>query len=242
MTGYTAASVIAAAQAGGISLPPNFPNSTPAGVSSESVVRLPRKIAVNAGNPIRIYGIVVGGDEFAYAKLSQIAEGTGGKVYRATYSISDITRALLELVDDVGGGGDPEPPSNRPPNVAGAIANPSQIWPPNGQMVPVEITNVTDPDGEAFTIRIIGIAQDEPVNEKNNGHREADGTGVGAPAASLRAERDGDGNGRVYRISFTATDARGASSSGSVTVCVPHDQGGNSTCTDDGQSYDSTVP
>lgn len=240
-TGYTAASVIAAAQAGGISLPPNFPNSVPGDVSSESVVRLPRQIAVNAGNPIRIYGIVVGGDNYAFLKLSQIAEATGGKVYRATYSINDITRALLEAVDDVGGG-DPEPPSNQAPNVASAIANPSQIWPPNGQMVPVAITNVTDPNGDAFTIRITAITQDEPVNAKNNGNRDADGTGVGTSTASVRAERDGDGNGRVYRISFTATDARGASSSGSVTVCVSHDQGGNSTCTDDGQAYDSTVP
>lgn len=53
----------------------------------------------------------------------------------------------------------------------------------------------------------------------------------------LRSERDGYGNGRVYRIAFTASNAAG-SCSGSVTVSVPHDMAHNAI--DDGQNYVST--
>ena len=108
-------------------------------------------------------------------------------------------------------------------------------------MSDIQIKNVTDLDGDAVTITVTGITQDEPVSANGNGH-DFDGSGVGTATAHVRATRDGDGNGRVYRVSFRATDARGASSSGSVTVCVPHDQGGNDTCTDDGQAFDSTNP
>src|SRR5205814_1044106 len=63
--------------------------------------------------------------------------------------------------------------------------------------------------------------------------------------ASVRAERTGTsgvpGNGRVYAINFTATNEAGASCSGTVQVCVPHDQGDPS-CVDDGQRYNSLGP
>ena len=57
--------------------------------------------------------------------------------------------------------------------------------------------------------------------------------------AQVRAERDGFGNGRVYRIAFEAEDGRGGRCDGAVTICVPHDRGAGRTCSDDGQDYDS---
>lgn len=229
-TGYTAASVAAAAAAGGISIA-----SSPVRVSSLADVE-----ASAVTNPIRIYGIVVGGDFEAYASLSQLAEATGGKVYTATYSISDIISALMDAIDDIGNE-EPPPSANNGPDVSAAIASPSQLWPANNKMIPIAITNLNDAEGDEFTITITGITQDEPVNAKA-AKGDPDATGVGTSAASVRAERDGNGNGRTYRISFTATDSRGASSNGSVSVCVPHDQGGNTVCTDDGQLYDAATP
>ena len=38
----------------------------------------------------------------------------------------------------------------------------------------------------------------------------------------LRAERAGDGNGRVYTITYEATDASGNTATASTTVTVPH--------------------
>jgi hypothetical protein len=65
-----------------------------------------------------------------------------------------------------------------------------------------------------------------------------DATGVGTSTAQVRAERSGNGDGRVYHIDFTAIDKNGNSCSGEVTVCVAHDQGGG--CVDQGPVFDST--
>lgn len=114
--------------------------------------------------------------------------------------------------------------ANRPPDCSSAEATPSVIWPPNGRMVPVAIQGASDPDGGPLTLRITGISQDEPG---------AAWSGVGTPIARAKAERDGKGDGRVYRIAFEAADPSGATCTGVVAVCVPHDMG-KKTCGDDG--------
>ena len=87
---------------------------------------------------------------------------------------------------------------------------------------------------------ITAITQDEPVNQTGSKKKEPDAEGIGTDTAWVRAERDGNGNGRVYEITFEASDDKGATAEGSVKVCVPHDQGEDTVCIDDGQNYDST--
>jgi hypothetical protein len=96
-------------------------------------------------------------------------------------------------------------------------------------LVPVAIVGVSDPDGDPVHITITAITQDEPGD---------DATGVGSSVASLRAERDGGGDGRLYRVSFAADDGRGGRCMGAVTVCVPHDQGHGRSCGDQGGGSD----
>jgi hypothetical protein len=115
----------------------------------------------------------------------------------------------------------------------------AEIWPPNHKMVDIDILGLSAPDGDPMTVTVTRITQDEPVDDAGDGHFEPDGGGIGAAAAQVRAERSGLGNGRVYTIAFTADDGQGRELAGSVTVCVPHDQGGG--CVDDGQWYDSTT-
>ncbi len=128
---------------------------------------------------------------------------------------------------------------NSPPDCSGAVASPDALWPPNQRFVPITVVGVTDPDGDAVTITIDAIFQDEPV-----GRSTPDGTGIGTSTANVRAERDGNpavpGDGRVYRIIFRADDAQGGSCSTTVTVCVPHDQQGPAACVDGGPIFDST--
>jgi hypothetical protein len=62
---------------------------------------------------------------------------------------------------------------------------------------------------------------------------------VGTSTAEVRAERVGDGNGRVYHIGFTATDELGLTCSGVATVGVPTSR--NGTAVDEGPLFDSTV-
>jgi hypothetical protein len=134
---------------------------------------------------------------------------------------------------------------NRPPDCSAAAPSLDEIWPPNHKFVPVTITGVTDPDGDPVTIAITGIFQDEPLDTLGDGSFEPDGIiSDDGTTAFLRAERSGTkkvpGNGRVYRIEFTATDGNGGECTGTVTVCVPHDQRPGHVCVDDGTTVDST--
>lgn len=122
---------------------------------------------------------------------------------------------------------------NRPPECSGATAHPAVVWPPNGKLVPVSILGVTDPDGDPITLTVTGIRQDEP-----RAGQSMDASGIGTAHPSIRAQRAGEGDGRVYHIAFEALDDQGAACTGEVTVCVPHDASG-SDCGDGGALVDS---
>ncbi|HPA28042.1 MAG TPA: CARDB domain-containing protein, partial [Acidobacteriota bacterium] len=130
-------------------------------------------------------------------------------------------------------------PLNHPPDCSGAVASVTKLWPPNHKLAGISIQGVTDPDGDAVTLSVTSITQDEPVNGLGDGDTSPDGFGVGTANPQVRAERSGTGNGRVYRINFKGTDAKGAECTGSVAVGVPHDK--KDTPVDDGQNYDSTL-
>jgi hypothetical protein len=122
-----------------------------------------------------------------------------------------------------------------------AAASPNLLWPPNHKLVPIQITGVADPGRGAVTLSVTSIFQDEPVHSPGSGNTGPDGTGVGTATSSVRAERDGGGDGRVYHITFIATDSGGASCIGAVTVGVPKSQGSGPPV-DEGSLYDSTQP
>ena len=103
-------------------------------------------------------------------------------------------------------------------------------------MVPVHIQGIEDPDGGPVTVRVTNITQDEPVG-KGKGDDSCDASIDKDGNASVRARRDGNGDGRVYHVTFVATDGTGASCEGSVELCVPHDQGRHNECVDSGQNY-----
>ncbi len=145
-----------------------------------------------------------------------------------------VVNRLAEEVVVVGDG-----PANQTPDCSTAVPSTYSIWPPNHKMVDVDILGITDPDGDTTTVTVAGITQDEPVNGTGDGSTSPDGAGVGSQTPSVRAERSGGGNGRVYEIAFTASDGNGGECSGSVNVSVPHSK--NGAAVDDGQVYDSTV-
>lgn len=140
----------------------------------------------------------------------------------------------------------PAPPScNAPPECGEAFADTAELWPPNHKFREVSVAGVVDPDGDEISILITSIFQDEPVDSTGDGRSSPDGTGIGTASAMLRAERTGSrlvpGDGRVYHVGFIADDGLGGQCGGSVTICVPHDLGKDSTCIDQGQQFDSTL-
>ena len=129
---------------------------------------------------------------------------------------------------------------NLPPDCSRAYPSVSLLWPPNHKLVDVSINGITYPENLPTTVTITRVQQDEPVNGLGDGDSSPDAFGVGAAYVQLRAERSGTGNGRVYIVDFSATDADGDRCNGTVTVGVPHDQGGKKPPIDDGIRYDST--
>ena len=139
------------------------------------------------------------------------------------------------------------PTGNAAPVCTAAAAGPSQLWPPNHKLVPINISGVTDPDGDTVTIVATSVTQDEPLTGRGRGagNTSPDASIDASGAVAVRSERNGNprtpGDGRVYHISFTATDPSGAACSGIVDVCVPHDQGNGNFCVDGGPLF-SSIP
>ena len=133
--------------------------------------------------------------------------------------------------------------TNRPPDCSQAYADLGCLWPANHKFVQVNILGVNDPDGEPVTINITGITSDEPTasDEGSGGAKHSpDASGVGTSTASIRAERSGNGDGRVYLINFTADDGKGGVCQGSVAVKVPHDKSSKDCqAIDSGQNFDA---
>jgi hypothetical protein len=121
-----------------------------------------------------------------------------------------------------------------PPMYLGDLAI---AWPPNSQLVTVNVVGVTDPDGDPVTINIDSIFQES----RRAGDRQPGGFGVGTSTAQVRAERDQNANGRMYYLRFTASDGLGGSCSSLVLVGVPPDQGGQTMPVGEGELYDSTI-
>jgi hypothetical protein len=137
-------------------------------------------------------------------------------------------------------------PSNRLPVCQAARPSLDVLWPPNHKQThAVGVLGVTDPDGDAISIAITAIWQDEPTNTVGDGNTPIDGYGVGTSQADVRAERSGTpqvpGDGRLYEIFFTAKDGAGGSCSGVVRVGVPHDMSQHRTVVDSLVRYDSTT-
>lgn len=123
---------------------------------------------------------------------------------------------------------------NSAPVCSAAVASPAALWPADGRFVSVFVRGVSDPNGEAVTISLTSIFQDEWRTMSGT----PDASGLGTSRARLRASRLNGGNGRVYHLRFTATDPHGEACTGLVKVCVPITQGGS--CVDGGARVDST--
>lgn len=113
-----------------------------------------------------------------------------------------------------------------PPTISSLTASPNTLWPPNHQMVPVTVAaSVSDICDTTPSCKITSVSSNEPVNGLGDGDTAPDWEITGNLTVNLRSERGGVGNGRLYTIAVRCTDASGNSSTKTVGVTVPHDQG-----------------
>jgi parallel beta-helix repeat protein len=103
----------------------------------------------------------------------------------------------------------------KPPKIISIKADPKVLWPPNHKLVPVRVSvRVKDGCGPV-KCRIISVQSNEPTGP------ESDWVITGDLTLLLRAERLGNGHGRIYTINVQCRDAAGNTSTGTVEVAVP---------------------
>jgi len=109
-----------------------------------------------------------------------------------------------------------------PPTISLTLS-PNSIWPPNNKMVNATATiSASSPNGHATTVTLVSIASNEPGND------DIAGAAVGTDDRTfqVRAQRLGSGSGRIYTVTYRATDTvTGLSTTVTATIVVPHDQG-----------------
>lgn len=137
---------------------------------------------------------------------------------------SDTVETTITVIDD------------DPPTLT-VMPAPSQLWPPNHRMVPVDVdfmvNDLCDPNPSVSLLSVTSSEPDDaPGGPDGSTFGDIDGTESGTADSEilLRAERSGNGPGRVYELRYQASDL-----SGNVTpvpavamVIVPHDQGSSS--------------
>ncbi|HEX7312568.1 MAG TPA: choice-of-anchor Q domain-containing protein [Pyrinomonadaceae bacterium] len=121
---------------------------------------------------------------------------------------------------------------------------PVTLWPPNHKYATFNVTNLVasasdncDSGVGTGSVKIASVSSDEPENGAGDGDTTNDIViAADCKSVQLRSERKSNGNGRVYIITFTVTDASGNVGTTTTTVNVPHSQNG-SAAVDDGPSY-----
>ncbi|KAF0175433.1 MAG: hypothetical protein FD161_3328 [Limisphaerales bacterium] len=111
------------------------------------------------------------------------------------------------------------------PVITSLTASTAVLWPPNHKMVSVTVSGAATEAVSEVTGRILSVTSNEPDNGLGDGDTAGDIVITGNGTVSLRAERSGKGNGRIYTILFEASDAAGNTSTSTVTVSVPKSQG-----------------
>jgi hypothetical protein len=111
-----------------------------------------------------------------------------------------------------------------PPTLAGLPAPGCTLWPPNHRLV--QVATVTATDGLSGLVPgslVLTATSNEPGNGGGDGDMAPDIV-INGSTIQLRAERSGQGTGRLYTVTAAATDVAGNLGSATAACAVPHDQ------------------
>jgi hypothetical protein len=120
------------------------------------------------------------------------------------------------------------------------------LWPPNHQYATINVTDLVasasdlcDAGVNINSVVISEVTSDEPEDAAGNGDGNTLNDIVIAgncKSVQLRSEREGNGDGRVYTITFEVTDSSGNATTVTAKVTVPHSQNG-APAVDSGPQY-----
>ena len=114
-----------------------------------------------------------------------------------------------------------------PPEISVSVS-PNSLWPPNHKMSTI-MADVTVTDNcPVVSFEMTGLSSNEPDNGQADGDTVNDiqNAEIGTPDIefNVRSERSGKGGGRIYTVTYTASDGSNNTTDDSETVSVPHHQ------------------
>lgn len=113
---------------------------------------------------------------------------------------------------------------NEPPTISVTVS-PTMLWPPNHMMRNIAATVTASDNCPGVTYAITSITSNEPDNGLGDGDTPNDVQNADFNTADLlfkvRAERSGLGTGRIYTVTYTATDGANNQTSASAEISVP---------------------
>jgi RHS repeat-associated protein len=147
--------------------------------------------------------------------------------YQLTVKGADATNAIVDLAGNALNGGSDTTSTftveTAAPTVQPLGFTPNSLWPPNKKFQTVQ-ANLTfaDPVDPHPTVTLVSITSNE-----GNVSTEVQGAVFGTDCRTfqLQSDRAGNGNGRVYSITYLVRNAAGNGRLVAGYVVVPHDQG-----------------
>lgn len=109
------------------------------------------------------------------------------------------------------------------PTVNASVAT-NMLWPPNHDMINVGLAAGVSSSCDASPTLGVTVFSNESDTAPGSGNMSPDALNLAPGTLRLRAERQGDGQGRVYLIIATGSDHSGDSAEACATVTVPQDQ------------------
>jgi hypothetical protein len=109
------------------------------------------------------------------------------------------------------------------PTFSSLTASPDVLYAADHELMPVTITAVLSDLADATPVaHIVSVSSNESANGTGDGNTATDWQLTGDLTLDVRAERAGDGSGRIYTITVEARDHSGNSRQRTVSVTVPH--------------------
>jgi len=155
---------------------------------------------------------------------SQVVSGDSASV---TVSAEGVTTLTYFAVDNAGNAQGEQTLTVRidktAPTLAGLPAAGCSLWPPDHRLVDVGVVTVEDSMSGSAGAPVVTVTSSEPADGTGDSDLGPDAL-ITVGAVQLRAERAGNGTGRIYTIEATASDLAGNTASATATCKVPHDR------------------
>ncbi len=178
--------------------------------------------AIYSGPIIACFSVPSIGDPLLFDALKVLhSEGSTGTLVDRTFSKDFATRTICGKTDTL------SPfivalKESGVPVIAGLPGSPCSLWPPNNSLVQVATVTASE---QLFGLASFNVkVTSNELSDKGASDVVVTGSGLQPRSVFLRATRLGNGSGRTYTVTATATDLRGHSTEAQATCTVPHDR------------------